>query len=119
MGKHDAKQPKLNFDHKRCTHQGELEQGPQEEERRDLAADDKDEDLRTLMLEMRSSLRNIDTKLDNLTNQLDSVKTQVATHEMRLDTLEARQSECNEFQVETRDQLLHMDIFIGYNPSEE
>ncbi|KAJ1126494.1 hypothetical protein NDU88_004901 [Pleurodeles waltl] len=83
MGKHDAKQPKLNFDHKRSTRQGELEQGPQAAERRDLAADDQGEDLRTLMLEMRSSLRNIDTKLDNLTSQLDSVKTQVATHETR------------------------------------
>ncbi|KAJ1108648.1 hypothetical protein NDU88_006024 [Pleurodeles waltl] len=83
MGKHDAKQPKLNFDHKRSTRQGELEQGPQEAEERDLAADDQGEDLRTLMLEMRSSLRNIDTKLDNLASQLDSVKTQVATHETR------------------------------------
>ncbi|KAJ1154264.1 hypothetical protein NDU88_007018 [Pleurodeles waltl] len=83
MGKHDAKQPKLNFDHKRSTRQGELEQGPQAAEGRDLAADDQGEDLRTLMLEMRSSLRNIDTKLDNLTSQLDSVKTQVAIHETR------------------------------------
>ncbi|KAJ1169889.1 hypothetical protein NDU88_001777 [Pleurodeles waltl] len=83
MGKHDAKQPKLNFDHKRSTRQGELEQGPQAAEGRDLAADDQGEDLRTLMLEMRSSLRNIDTKLDNLASQLDSVKTQVATHETR------------------------------------
>ncbi|KAJ1198168.1 hypothetical protein NDU88_002012 [Pleurodeles waltl] len=83
MGKHDAKQPKLNFDHKRSTRQVELEQGPQAAEGRDLAADDHGEDLRTLMLEMRSSLRNIDTKLDNLTSQLDSVKTQVATHETR------------------------------------
>ncbi|KAJ1207854.1 hypothetical protein NDU88_003244 [Pleurodeles waltl] len=66
MGKHDAKQPKLNFDHKRSTRQGELEQGPQAAGERDLAADDQGEDLRTLMLEMRSSLRNIDTKLDNL-----------------------------------------------------
>ncbi|KAJ1165848.1 hypothetical protein NDU88_006265 [Pleurodeles waltl] len=81
MGKHDAKQPKLNFDHKRSARQGELVQGPQATEERDLAADDQGEDLRTLMLEMRSSLRNIDTKLDNLANQLDSVKTQVATHE--------------------------------------
>ncbi|KAJ1153584.1 hypothetical protein NDU88_006343 [Pleurodeles waltl] len=69
MGKHDAKQPKLNFDHKRSTCQGELVQGPQATEERDLAADDQGEDLRTLMLEMRSSLRNIDTKLDNLANQ--------------------------------------------------
>ncbi|KAJ1113771.1 hypothetical protein NDU88_002013 [Pleurodeles waltl] len=83
MGKHDAKQPKLNFDHKRSTRQGELEQGPQATEGRDLAADDQGEDLRTLMLEMRSSLRNIDTKLDNLASQLDSVKTQVATYETR------------------------------------
>ncbi|KAJ1166629.1 hypothetical protein NDU88_007028 [Pleurodeles waltl] len=83
MGKHDAKQPKLNFDHKRSTRQGELEQGPQAAERLDLGADDQGEDLRTLMLEMRSSLRNIDTKLDNLTSQLDSVKTQMATHETR------------------------------------
>ncbi|KAJ1131845.1 hypothetical protein NDU88_010177 [Pleurodeles waltl] len=81
MGKHDAIQPKLNFDHKRSTRQGELEQGPRAAEGRDLAADDQGEDLRTLMLEMRSSLRNIDTKLDNLASQLDSVKTQVATHE--------------------------------------
>ncbi|KAJ1113086.1 hypothetical protein NDU88_001343 [Pleurodeles waltl] len=66
MGKHDAKQPKLNFDHKRSTRQGELVQGPQAAEERDLAADDQGEDLRTLMLEMRSSLRNIDNKLDNL-----------------------------------------------------
>ncbi|KAJ1098305.1 hypothetical protein NDU88_003420 [Pleurodeles waltl] len=63
MGKHDAKQPKLNFDHKRSTRQGEVEQGPQAAEGHDLAADDQGEDLRTLMLEMRSSLRNIDTKL--------------------------------------------------------
>ncbi|KAJ1142989.1 hypothetical protein NDU88_009301 [Pleurodeles waltl] len=90
MGKHDAKQPKLNFDHKRSTRQGELVQRPQATEERDLAADDQGEDLRTLMLEMRSSLRNIDTKLDNLASQLDSVKTQVATHETRLDTLETR-----------------------------
>ncbi|KAJ1203237.1 hypothetical protein NDU88_007029 [Pleurodeles waltl] len=83
MGKHDAKQPKLNFDHKRSTRQGELEQGPQAAEGCDLAADDQGEDLRTLMLEMRSSLRNIDTKLDNLASQLDSVKTQMATHETR------------------------------------
>ncbi|KAJ1144494.1 hypothetical protein NDU88_010792 [Pleurodeles waltl] len=83
MGKHDAKQPKLNFDHKRSTRQGELVQRPQATEERDLAADDQGEDLRTLMLEMRSNLRNIDTKLDNLASQLDSVKTQVATHETR------------------------------------
>ncbi|KAJ1197807.1 hypothetical protein NDU88_001655 [Pleurodeles waltl] len=83
MGKHDVKQPKLNFDNKRSTHQGESEQGPQAAEGRDLVADDQGEDLRTLMLEMRSNLRNIDTKLDNLTNQLDSVKTQVTTHETR------------------------------------
>ncbi|KAJ1194294.1 hypothetical protein NDU88_003583 [Pleurodeles waltl] len=97
MGKHNAKQPKLNFDHKRSTRQGELVQGPQATEERDLAADDQGEDLRTLMLEMCSSLRNIDTKLDNLASQLDSVKTQVATHETRLDTLETRQSEWHEF----------------------
>ncbi|KAJ1200151.1 hypothetical protein NDU88_003978 [Pleurodeles waltl] len=83
MGKHDSKQPKLNFDHKRSTRQGELEQGPRAAEGGDLAADDHGEDMRTLMLEMRSSLRNIDTKLDNLTSQLDSVKAQVATHETR------------------------------------
>ncbi|KAJ1098899.1 hypothetical protein NDU88_004006 [Pleurodeles waltl] len=71
MGKHDAKQPKLNFDHKRSTRQGELVQGPQATEERDLTADDQGEDLHTLMLEMRSSLRNIDTKLDNLASQLD------------------------------------------------
>ncbi|KAJ1088375.1 hypothetical protein NDU88_001532 [Pleurodeles waltl] len=84
MGKHDAKQPKLNFDQKRSMRQGELVQGPQATEERDLAADDQGEDLRTLMLEMRSSLRNIDGKLDNLASQLDSVKTQVATHETRI-----------------------------------
>ncbi|KAJ1101057.1 hypothetical protein NDU88_006131 [Pleurodeles waltl] len=78
MGKHDAKLPKLIFDHKRSTRQGELEQGPHTAEGRDLTANDQGEDLRTLMLEMRSSLRNIDTKLDILTSQLDSVKTQVA-----------------------------------------
>ncbi|KAJ1218359.1 hypothetical protein NDU88_005939 [Pleurodeles waltl] len=87
MGKHDSKQPKLNFDHKRSTCQGELEQGPRAAEGRDLAADDHGEDLRTLMLEMRSSLRNIDTKLDSLTSQLDSVKAQVATHETRSKSL--------------------------------
>ncbi|KAJ1123006.1 hypothetical protein NDU88_001479 [Pleurodeles waltl] len=83
MGKRDAKQPKLNFDHKRSTRQGELVQRPQATEERDLAADDQGEDLRTLMLEMRSGLRNIDTKLDDLASQLDTVKTQVATHETR------------------------------------
>ncbi|KAJ1164726.1 hypothetical protein NDU88_005160 [Pleurodeles waltl] len=83
MGKHDAKQPKLHFEQKRSTRLGELEQGPQAAEGRDLTAEDQGEDLRTLMLEMRSSLRNIDTKLDNLTSQLDSVKAQVSTHETR------------------------------------
>ncbi|KAJ1108173.1 hypothetical protein NDU88_005555 [Pleurodeles waltl] len=99
MGKHDAKQPKLHFEQKRSTRLGELEQGSQAAEGRDLTAEDQGEDLRTLMLEMRSSLRNIDTKLDNLTSQLDSVKAQVSTHETRLDTLEAHQSECHEFQI--------------------
>ncbi|KAJ1103825.1 hypothetical protein NDU88_001246 [Pleurodeles waltl] len=83
MGKHDAKQPKLHFEQKRSTRLGELELGPPAAEGRDLTAEDQGEDLRTLMLEMRSSLRNIDTKLDNLTSQLDSVKAQVSTHETR------------------------------------
>ncbi|KAJ1098673.1 hypothetical protein NDU88_003780 [Pleurodeles waltl] len=90
MGKHDAKQPKLHFEQKRSTRLGELEQGPQAAEGRDLTAEDQDEDLRTLMLQMRSSLRNIDTKLDNLTSQLDSVKAQVSTHETSVRIRNAR-----------------------------
>lgn len=65
------------------------------------------------MLEMRSSLRTIDSKLDVFTSQLESVKQKVDTHETRLDVLENRHSDLHDFQVETKEQVLQMDKVLG------
>lgn len=43
---------------------------------------------------------------------MDSVKTQVSAHEHRLDALENKQSDCHEFQVETKSQISQMDRLL-------
>lgn len=64
------------------------------------------------MLEIRSSLCNIDAKLDALSTQMDSVKSQIGVHEHRIDTLENKQSDFHEFQVDTKQQLSQMENLL-------
>lgn len=98
MGKPDPKQPKLAFENKRLTRAGDAGSKPEGEPSQ--AGDKPDEDLRAIMLEVRSNLRAMDTKLEALTTGLDMVKRQVNTHESRLDALENRAGEAHEYQVD-------------------
>lgn len=106
MGKGDPKQPKIRFEQKR-----QARQNDQVCDNTELNAPDteQDIDIKALMLEVRSSLRSIDTKLDNMTSQLESVKTLVGTHETRLDCLENRHTECCEFQQEFKQHITNLE----------
>ncbi|XP_078506414.1 A.superbus venom factor 1-like [Lissotriton helveticus] len=112
MGKTDTRQPKLAFENKRTPKPTWQDADTLGAAGGDATIEGQGEDLRSLMLEMCLSLRNIDAKLDTLTSQLDSVKSQVSTHETRLDCLENRHTEFQEFQQVTKEQLLHMDKLL-------
>lgn len=107
MGKTDARQSKLTFENKRQTRQGDVD--PETAQGRADDTDAENANLRILLLEVKSSLKTIDSKLDSMSARLDQVKTQVDTHELRLDQLENRQTEAHKFQVDTKEQMLNME----------
>lgn len=64
MGKTGTMQTKLTFDNKRHTRSAESETEPETEHREGTA--EGGDDLRSILLEVQSSLKTIDAKIDKL-----------------------------------------------------
>lgn len=112
MGKPDTRQPTLSFPSKRNTRQTESESEDTAGGASNTQQEDQGKDMRTILREVRSGFQTINTKLDTLSAQMESVKTQVATYEHCLDVLKNRESDCHDFQVETKKQLTQMDKLL-------
>lgn len=109
MGKQDLKQPKLTFDNKPSTRNADAvtEQGASQQA--DDSEDTVPEDMRSILLEVHSSLKTIDSKIDALSSGLEAVKKKVNKHETRLDTLENRLSDTQDHQSESRSQITSLE----------
>lgn len=62
MGKPDTKQAKLNFDNKRQTRQGDTGQEPYTEQGLADDTDAESTDIRSLLLEVKSTLKTMETQ---------------------------------------------------------
>lgn len=65
-----------------------------------------------LLLEVKSSLKTIDSKIDNLTPCLDRVKQRVDSHDARLVQLAARVSDAKDAGVSSAQTRLKMDKIL-------
>lgn len=83
MGKNYAKQSNLLFENKRLTRNAETGAEHDTEAISSDAQDRQDDDLRSILQDVKISLKVIDNKLNKLTGQLDQVRKRVDTHVTR------------------------------------
>lgn len=89
MGKADAKQSKLTFEGCRTGRCRDPPHEAGEQATQTDAPEVQDEDIRSLLLEVKSSLKTIDSKIDHLASHLDQVKQRVDSHDTCITQLEA------------------------------
>lgn len=109
MGKTDPTQSKIPFATKRNLRGADAPQTSEEQRFTATETAAQEDDLRSILLEVRSSLKTIDIKIDALQSGLDSVKQKVVVHENRLDIQENRDSDTQDAHTETRSQILGME----------
>ncbi|KAJ1170325.1 hypothetical protein NDU88_002203 [Pleurodeles waltl] len=113
MGRHKARQDKLNFGGRGPTWQAgdEAQHGAFPE--RTGGADCSNVALKELLDDVKTTLKATDMKLDILTKRLDQVKQRVDKHEHRLDLLEGHVSDTDDNLTESKVHLLKMDKVLG------
>lgn len=102
MGKPDPKQGKIPLESKRQTRTMEYGTLQGAASSQDNVLEDPEEDMRSILLDVRTSLKTIDSKIDALSSRLEAVKKKVNVHETRLDGLENRLSDVQDSHSETR-----------------
>ncbi|KAJ1136040.1 hypothetical protein NDU88_002466 [Pleurodeles waltl] len=65
--------------------------------------------IKSMFMDLKSSLAGIDAKLDHLTEQMDRIRARVDEHDARFEQLESRTSEMEDQQNGERERLLQME----------
>lgn len=108
MGKPDNKQAKINFE-KRTTRLQDMGLTPVTVVPETQLEPEQEDDIQTMLREVKVCLQEIDPKLNSLALQMDHVSQNVDKHKSHIDTLETRVSDSDDHQVETHERLLRMD----------
>ncbi|KAJ1109001.1 hypothetical protein NDU88_006371 [Pleurodeles waltl] len=108
MGKADKRQAKLTFAG------GGQQSDPPTSQPGDAEIEEENSEMsvRSMFLELKTSLAGIDAKLDHVTERLDRIRARVDDHDARFEVLESRTSEMEDAHRGDREQIAQMERLL-------
>ncbi|XP_078539581.1 uncharacterized protein LOC144824337 [Lissotriton helveticus] len=112
VGKNNPKQPKIAFDQRRQTRQdGVVADGGDPAGQEDVAKT-REDDLKTIMLDVKSTVTCMAAQPNQLSTHLDAAKSRVDSHDAHLLHVESRVSDAEDTTTQVLHKLLKMDKIL-------